>query len=36
MGMMKSQVSSAAMQMKLNHTQANMAQSLAGASAAMG
>jgi len=36
MGMMKSQVSGAATQMKLNHTQASMAQSLAGVSAAMG
>jgi len=34
--MMKSQISGAATQMKLNHTQAKMVESMAGAAAAMG
>jgi charged multivesicular body protein 2A len=36
MGMMKSQIAGAATQMKLNHTQAKMVESMAGAAAAMG
>jgi charged multivesicular body protein 2A len=36
MGMMKSQISGAATQMKLNHTQAKMVESMAGAATAMG
>jgi hypothetical protein len=36
MGMMKSQIAGAATQMKLNHTQAKMVESMAGAANAMG